>query len=305
MADSKKLSMADRIFNEGVLQEQKKAKEAKTQAEAKAKAWADNLVENFNKKKSVEQNAQLRENRKNKLLKKIESCDWQDGKQVSKLINDYLDFSKKNVDDSWGFPTDLFESFKWLLDRASTIETKSAIKLIRTYNIWDDCFFCSTNYDSIDPYDYLNKFEMDEELVYRLIMVWKYEELKGLWVNQQILENANKKAFNNFKKLLENKIDEIEFSLEMYGLWNSEIVELMWPIISAATWNVRAFIYDNFSKCRELDEDILCTLLDRDYDIYEDDYIYFKWIKKEDFINILHEYQGTDDEEDNESNYLE
>ncbi len=304
MADSKKLSMADRILNEGALQGQKKAKEAKTLAEAKAKAWADNIVENFNKKKSLEQAAQLKENRKNNLLKKIDSCDWQDSKQVSKLINDYLDFSKKNVDDSWRLPTDLFESFRWLLDRASSIEAKSATKLIRIYNIWNDCFFDGANYDSIDPYDYINKFEMDEELAFRLIMVWKYEELKNLWVDQQILENANKKAFNNFKKLLKNKIDEIESSLEMYGFWDSEVAELLWPIISTATWNVRAFIYDNFSECWELDKDILCTLLDRDYDIYEDDYIYFKWIKKEDFINTLDEYQGTDDEED-EIDYLE
>lgn len=283
----KKTGMDDCTFMEWSGQE----KNQETEAELRAKNWAKNLVKNLNMKKSTERNLEMKEKSKNSLIKKLDGCDWTDSKRVSSVINHYIKFSKNYVDNREG-SKELIQSFKNFLERASIIETRSMIKLISSFNAWK-LEVTDNLYDStieVSPFDYLDKCEMNDELVYRVIMAGEYGKLKKIWVEKKVLN----KSFKHFKNFLRKKLSDLDYALK----WeSSEFAELFWEVpILSVTWGVVAFIYDNFSECWDLDKDILCLLLDAGYEILEDDYKYFKWIDKKNFMEILNRQQLEEDE---------
>lgn len=287
--NNKKTSMADHIFNEWTYQTEK---QERTKAGANAKISAERLVKNFNMKKSKEKNLKIKEKGKDNLINKLDSCDWTDSKLVSKVINDYIKFSKNHVDERDG-SKELIVSFKNFLRRAKIIETKSMIKLIESLIAWkleiSDNPFQPTI--EVDPFDYLNKCKIDDELVYRVILAGRYSKLKELWIWKELLE----KSFNRFKNFLRNNLENLDYALK----WQScDFTELFWECHLLVTGGLHTFIFDNFSECWELDEEILKLLLKSGYDIMESDYKYFRWIKKENFLNILHERKDKEIEDD-------
>lgn len=287
--NNKKTSMADLIFNEWTYQTEK---QERTKAEANAKISAERLVKNFNMKKSKEKNLKIKEKGKDNLINKLDSCDWTDSKLVSKVINDYIKFSKNYVEEREG-SKELILSFKNFLERAKLIETKSMIKLISSVMAWKLEITDKTYQPTIevDPFDYLDKCEINDELVYRVILAGRYSDLEKLWIGKDLLE----KSFKRFKNFLENNLDDLKYASK----WGTpEFDELFWAACFPLSGDLHLFIYDNFSEYWELDEDILNLLLKSGYDIMESDYKYFRWIKKENFLNRLNERKDKEIEDD-------
>ena len=62
-------------------------------------------------------------------------------------------------------------------------------------------------------------------------------------------------------------------------------------------------MYDCYSECWELDEEVLRILLEEYFaEISENDYVYFRGIEKQKFLEILHKWRKENDDwgEENE-----
>lgn len=292
----KKLSMADRIFYE---KEIKAAQEKKKNAEIAAETYANSLIESFNKKK-IEQQEKEREDEQERerkiLIEKLNNCDWNDSKETSKVIEQFLKFfndeSKTIIGDEER--KEIIDAFEWLIDRAKIIEAGCMLDFVKSYE-WNlyDCI----NFETFEKA--LDKCEMTEEIIYRLIIQWWYIIFKEHWIDQHpAFKEANARAFERFKTFLEKgcEIDDEDDEEPEFLFFNK------WPIFY---WMDTSILYDHYSECWELDEEILYLLLnlwaDIWADIWEDDYKYFRWIEKWEFMQILHDREEEEVEEECEN----
>ena len=174
----KKLSMADRIFYE---KEIKAAQEKKKNAEIAAETYANSLIESFNKKK-IEQQEKEREDEQERerkiLIEKLNNCDWNDSKETSKVIEQFLKFfndeSKTIIGDEER--KEIIDAFEWLIDRAKIIEAGCMLDFVKSYE-WNlyDCI----NFETFEKA--LDKCEMTRKWLWNRWWRWWRTRIPFLW----------------------------------------------------------------------------------------------------------------------------
>lgn len=128
-------------------------------------------------------------------LTKLKNCDWNVKKVSSALkkLSEAIDGGNPNHQ----MIKEIQDSVKECFDNMDKISSELFQELISLSNAY---------YEVLDPFewgidifDYLNKCDMTDDIVYRTILAWRSEALKWINIEETKLKKISKKAFNDLK----------------------------------------------------------------------------------------------------------